>query len=113
MLAQVERFSDELRFFVQMTGVEQSTQLEGGLPSIEQYLQRRMGSSAVGVCLAITEYSLHISLLRLLIHKRYCFNMQLPPSIMAEDDMRNIWTETNMIISTWVIFYSYVSRSLS
>ena len=38
-----------------MQAEEQSMTLQDELPAIEQYRQRRMGTSAVGVCLAITE----------------------------------------------------------
>lgn len=39
-----------------MTDVEQQVLLSKQLPSVEDYQRRRMGSSAVGMCLAITEY---------------------------------------------------------
>lgn len=35
---------------------EQALQMTQELPTIEQYLRRRMGSSGVEVCLAIQEY---------------------------------------------------------
>ena len=54
---QVEIFLKELRFFIEMTGVEQQVQMTKKLPSIDEYHQRRKGSSAVRVCLAITEYA--------------------------------------------------------
>ncbi|KAL8963659.1 MAG: hypothetical protein Q9193_000103 [Seirophora villosa] len=68
-----------------MTDVEQEFQLSGMLPTADEYRQRRMGSSAVGVCLAISEYA---------------FGIDIPRHIMAEDDMKTLWTETNVIIST-------------
>ncbi|KAI4254601.1 MAG: hypothetical protein L6R42_007129 [Xanthoria sp. 1 TBL-2021] len=55
------------------------------LPSIDEYHQRRMGSSAVRICLAITEY---------------CFGIEIPRSVMNDNDMDTIWNETNVIIST-------------
>ena len=55
LLAQTTAFFNELLFFIEMTGVEQQSQISGKLPTVEEYRQRRMGSSAVGVCLAITE----------------------------------------------------------
>lgn len=57
MEAQVESFLKESITFVEMTGIEQKVQMSQKLPSIEEYTQRRMGSSAVGMCLAITEYA--------------------------------------------------------
>lgn len=51
----VDRFVGELDFFLQMTELEQETQLSGEMPSPKDYLRRRMGSGAVGVCLPMTE----------------------------------------------------------
>jgi len=46
----------QIELFVSMVEQEQSVQLSGQLPSVESYQRRRMGSSAVAVCLAIHEY---------------------------------------------------------
>jgi Terpene synthase family 2, C-terminal metal binding len=54
---QIDCFWRELKFYVEMTHVEQVYQLSEKLPSVEEYQQRRMGSSAVGPCLALTEYA--------------------------------------------------------
>ena len=40
-----------------MSGLEQRVQLSGRLTSVEEYQRRRMGTSAVAVCLAIHEYA--------------------------------------------------------
>ena len=48
-------FINELLLFVEMTNIEQQFQMSEKLPTVEEYRQRRMGSSAVGMCLAITE----------------------------------------------------------
>lgn len=48
-------FFGEFLFFVNMTDVEHEIQMSSRLPTVEEYQQRRMGSSAVGMCLAITE----------------------------------------------------------
>ncbi|KAI4244340.1 MAG: hypothetical protein L6R40_003066 [Gallowayella cf. fulva] len=85
--AQIKTFMEEMRFFVDMTDVEQQVQMSMKLPSLEEYRQRRMGSSAVRMCLAITEY---------------CFGMEIPRTVIDDDDMRVIWNETNVIISTCV-----------
>ncbi|KAH6662813.1 isoprenoid synthase domain-containing protein [Halenospora varia] len=81
---QVESFLNELIFFVDMTDLEQRCQMSEKLPTVEEYRKRRMGSSAVGVCVAITEY---------------CFGMTIPTEVMNEKDMRTLWDETNIIIS--------------
>jgi hypothetical protein len=47
---------DELRFFIEMTEEEHMFQQTHALPSVDDYMRRRMGSSAVGTCLAIQEY---------------------------------------------------------
>lgn len=33
---------------------------------------------------------------------RYCYDIKIPPSIMAEDDVRALWDTTNIIICTCV-----------
>ena len=45
----------QIEHFVNMTALEQRVQLSDHLPSLESYRKRRLGSSAVGVCLAIHE----------------------------------------------------------
>lgn len=45
----------EIDFYIEMCEMEQRVQLSGYLPPIEAYQRRRMGSSAVAVCLAIHE----------------------------------------------------------
>ena len=45
----------QIKFFVDMSEVEQRVQLSGLLPTVESYLRRRKSSSAVAVCLAIHE----------------------------------------------------------
>ncbi|KAL8679066.1 MAG: hypothetical protein Q9186_004606 [Xanthomendoza sp. 1 TL-2023] len=55
VVAQIETFFQEFEYFIDMTDVEQRAQMGKQIPSVEEYLQRRMGSSAVRVCLAITE----------------------------------------------------------
>lgn len=55
MKAQIITFFEELLLFVDMIDFEQEMQMSGRLPTIEEYQQRRTGSSAVGMCLAITE----------------------------------------------------------
>ena len=54
--AQIDIFLRELIFYIEMSGLEQRVQISEKIPTIEEYQERRMGSSAVEVCLAITEY---------------------------------------------------------
>jgi hypothetical protein len=70
-----------------MSEEEQMFQMTPNLPTVEEYSNRRMGSSAVRVCLAITEYA---------------FGIELPDEVMRDEDMEDIWNETNIIISTYV-----------
>ena len=46
---------NQIEFFVDMAELEQRVQLNEHLPSLESYQRRRMGTSAVAVCLAIHE----------------------------------------------------------
>lgn len=46
---------EQIKLFVDMSEVEQRVQLSGHLPSVESYQRRRMGTSAVGVCLVLHE----------------------------------------------------------
>jgi len=82
---QINTFLEELRFFIQMSEEEQMFQMTPHLPTIEDYSRRRKGSSAVRVCLAITEYA---------------FGITLPDEVMNDEDMEVIWNETNVNIST-------------
>ena len=45
----------EIEFFMQTSEAEQHMRLQGSLPSLEEYTGCRMGTSAVGVCLALNE----------------------------------------------------------
>ncbi|KAI0108673.1 isoprenoid synthase domain-containing protein [Nemania sp. FL0031] len=81
----IDTFLHELRFFIQMCEEEQRAQSLQELPTLEEYTRRRMGSSAVRVCLAISEYA---------------YNLDIPDDIMRQTFMETIWNETNVIIST-------------
>ncbi|RYC56222.1 hypothetical protein CHU98_g9982 [Xylaria longipes] len=59
---QVQGFRDELLFFIRMCEEEQKIFAAPCLPAVEDYMQRRMGSSAVRVFFAITEYACGITL---------------------------------------------------
>ncbi|PLB51409.1 terpenoid synthase [Aspergillus steynii IBT 23096] len=82
---QVNRFRLELDKYIDMAGLEQNIQMTNHLPTVDEYWNRRKGSSAVGVCLAITEY---------------CYAMEIPPNIMGGADMRRLWDLINIIVSS-------------
>ncbi|KAI0533791.1 terpenoid synthase [Xylaria digitata] len=82
---QLNTFLRELRFFVEMNEEEQKHQMMAALPSVEDYIRRREGTSATRVCLALTEYAV---------------GFRLPAAIMESIEMQAIWHEANMIIST-------------
>ena len=44
-----------------MSALEQKVQMSEKLPTVEEYMQRRMGSSGVRLTLAIIEYAMLIS----------------------------------------------------
>lgn len=46
----------EIEFFLRMVDEEQQSLRHPGISSLESFRRRRMGTSAVGVCLALTEY---------------------------------------------------------
>ena len=46
----------EIEFFIEMSGAEQLTRLSDQLPTLKQYQHHRLGTGAVGACLALTEY---------------------------------------------------------
>ena len=50
------RLLEHIEFFLKMSTTEQHVALGDSLPSLEEYLRRRMGTSAVRVCLALTEW---------------------------------------------------------
>ena len=46
----------EIEFFIEMSEAEQRTRLSDHLPTVKEYQHHRMGTGAVGPCLALTEY---------------------------------------------------------
>lgn len=103
MAAQIKSLLREVLFFIEMSGVEHQVQMENGLPSVEDYNERRMGSSAVRVCLAVTEYASYpFGEILSLTGRRYCLGITIPPQVMSDDAMQTIWHETNIIVSTYV-----------
>ncbi|KAI0159689.1 terpenoid synthase [Xylariaceae sp. FL1272] len=80
----VHGFLDELLFFIRMCEEEQKIFDRPTLPSVEEYMERRMGSSAVRVFFAITEYACGVI---------------LPKEVRNDETMERIWHEANIIIS--------------
>ncbi|KAI1149850.1 isoprenoid synthase domain-containing protein [Nemania diffusa] len=62
---------------------EQNTQALGHIPTVEEYMQRRMGSGAVRLNLALTEFAT---------------GSALPQDILLGDSIQAIWHEANVII---------------
>ena len=54
-IGQRQSLMQQIDIFVEMCGVEQRVMLSGELPSVESYLQYRMGTSGVAVLLAMHE----------------------------------------------------------
>lgn len=54
-LEQRQNFYEELEFYISTTETEQKFHLDGRIPSLEEYWAVRMGTSAVGACLAVIE----------------------------------------------------------
>lgn len=97
---------NEIEFFVKMAELEQRVQMSDRLPTVEEYRRRRMGTSAVAVCIAITElvgpnpFLAYFVLLTIRVDRRYTLDMELPPDLMWSPDMRKLLDATNVIIST-------------
>ena len=54
-LDQREMLMQQIEFFIEMTALEQSSRLSDQLPSLKSYTERRVGTGAVLICLAIHE----------------------------------------------------------
>ncbi|KAI0549736.1 terpenoid synthase [Xylaria curta] len=81
---QIQTLLHELRRYIQTTREEQMSHIENRITPAEGYIRRRMGTSAVWMCLAMHEYALGI---------------ELPRDVMQSSSMQTIWHETNMIIA--------------
>ncbi|KAF1954078.1 terpenoid synthase, partial [Byssothecium circinans] len=82
---QKQRIYEEMRFFMEMSEREQQLRLSGIIPSVDEFWNYRLGSSAVTVCLAFHEFSYE--------------NMHLPASFHEDSDVKSIIRYTNMIVS--------------
>jgi hypothetical protein len=70
--------------FIHTTQTEQEFQTTDTLPTVEQYIHRRIGSGAVKVCYALIEYQHGIA---------------VSPSIIHDEHMRVVWDETDIVTS--------------
>lgn len=81
---QRQRFYDTISHFMEASEAEQRFRLEGQVPTLEQYWEFRLGTSAVYISSAAAEFSM---------------SAKLPSEVMSCKDMGIIWDETNFIIS--------------
>ncbi|EPS43319.1 hypothetical protein H072_2687 [Dactylellina haptotyla CBS 200.50] len=77
-------FLEENIRFVRATGDEQRMELGGRAPSIDDYMQIRMGTSGVAALSALTEYMMQVD---------------LGDEIRNDPDIQSIYKENNSIIS--------------
>lgn len=82
---QRRRFFDEIIRFTEASEAEQRSRLRGNILTLEEYWSLRLGTSAVYISSAMSEFSM-----------LSC----LPPHIMNCQPMQDLWNETNIIIST-------------
>jgi len=54
-IEQRQNFFQDMNFYIETTEVEQRFHLDGKIPTIEEYWEVRMGTSAVAACLAMIE----------------------------------------------------------
>ena len=76
---------NEIEHFVHLVETEQRSSLSGVWPSIDEYQQRRMGTSAVPVCLSITDFA---------------WGFELPQWITRDVEFQSLFDAVNIIIST-------------
>ncbi|KAI1812483.1 isoprenoid synthase domain-containing protein [Poronia punctata] len=81
---QSRRFFSEISRFMKASEAEQLARLRGEVPTMDEYWAFRLGASAVYITSAVGEYSMAT---------------RLPAEIMGSVAMRELWDETNIIIS--------------
>ena len=84
-MEQRENLSYHMEVFMDMTEREQRLRMKGAIPSVEEYMKYRLGSSAVSVTLAVNEFAQG--------------DMRLPRLTMEDANMKLLWDQTNLIIS--------------
>ncbi|KAF2871389.1 isoprenoid synthase domain-containing protein [Massariosphaeria phaeospora] len=77
----------ELEFFMETSETEQERRLSENLPTLDEYITCRMGTSAVGVTSAYNEFAYGLE--------------PLPTHVMEDPEMRTLWDETNIIV--WAV----------
>ncbi|KAI1462518.1 terpenoid synthase [Annulohypoxylon moriforme] len=82
---QIATFLDEMVFFIKSCEEEQKQKQTSQLHTVEEYVQCRLGTGAVRICLATIEYA---------------YGIKLSQEVMDDEAMRRIWHETNVIIAT-------------
>ncbi|KAI1104702.1 terpenoid synthase [Jackrogersella minutella] len=80
---QISMFLNELLYFVQMCGEEQKLQMAHRLPTVEEYIRRRLGSGAVRIMFATTEYA---------------YDITLSQEILDDEAMQRLCEEANILI---------------
>ncbi|KAF2121055.1 isoprenoid synthase domain-containing protein [Lophiotrema nucula] len=83
-LDQRELLLKELEFFMETSEVEQRRRLSEDLPTLDEYITCRMGTSAVGVTSAFNEFASDLA--------------PLPTHVMNDPEIRTLWDETNIIV---------------
>ncbi|KAL2058800.1 hypothetical protein ABVK25_000091 [Lepraria finkii] len=81
---QRQRFLNNMKVYIQGSRVEQELRISGRVPTVEEYWDYRMRSSAVDVTSSMTEFSI---------------KGNLPQYIFEDANFKSIWRETNVIIS--------------
>ncbi|PVH74509.1 terpenoid synthase [Cadophora sp. DSE1049] len=81
---QRRRFCDEIKFYFDMTLLEQKHKISDDLPSLEEYFKYRMGSSGVYGCVLLAELAL---------------GQAIPSPMLDHPGMRIVWDGINSLIS--------------
>lgn len=79
------RFFQEMDYFIRKSEEEQRLRLDGHVPTMYEFWNYRLGSSAVSVCLAVAEFTT---------------STFIPDQAMNDADMRRLWDLANILIST-------------
>jgi hypothetical protein len=80
MTDQIMCFVDEIEHYMECQQREQARKLTGKIPTVAQYWDTRLGTSAVPTMLALMEYA---------------HDSNIPRWIMTHPKMRDLWREIN------------------
>jgi hypothetical protein len=100
-LEQRQMFLEEMKIYIETTQQEQECRLSGAIPTVEEYWVFRMGTSAVGVCLAVIEWVfpyLVIALAQTYKTCRFAYRTRAPRAITRDPVMKTVCDETNIIV---------------